>query len=166
MPYKKVRTLIGIKKNDNHSPKNWVEKEKTIMTGWEKCEQLKKIRKIIADANDIPYEVEECEHLEECIGTCPKCDEEAEYINKALAYRAKAGKKIVVDGLLGDLFEGEVEIIPEKHPQAKKRRGNSQTRRKYKEEITRGRIEVEGTVDGGFNIDYDIVDSEDVLPFS
>jgi len=136
------------------------------MTGWEKCDQLKKIRKTIADANDIPYEVEECKHLEECIGTCPKCDKEAEYINSALAYRAKSGKTIVVDGLLGDLIQSEAGIIADKTPQNQQQGDNSQVSRELQEEFVRGKTEVEYTVDGGFNIDFDLVDSEDVLPFS
>ena len=42
------------------------------MKGKDKCRMLKQIRKKIADANDIPYFVEECPYQGECRGTCPK----------------------------------------------------------------------------------------------
>lgn len=77
------------------------------MTGWEKCDELKKIRKQVADANGIPYEIDKCEHLEDCIGTCPKCDAEIKYISEALAKKQEAGEEVILDGIAGDLFQGE-----------------------------------------------------------
>lgn len=47
------------------------------MTGKEKCEFLKGIRKKIAEANGIAYEPRECDHGDECSGTCPVCELEA-----------------------------------------------------------------------------------------
>lgn len=124
------------------------------MTGWEKCEQLKKIRKAIADANDIPYEIEDCEHLSDCIGTCPKCDAEAEYINTALAYRAKSGKKLVIDGLLGDMFQGDAGIESGK---------SNQDRWENDYEVA-GKADVVESIDGGLSVDFDLLDDE--LPFN
>lgn len=40
------------------------------------CASLKQVRKQIADANEIPYEVTECKHQGDCRGTCPKCEAE------------------------------------------------------------------------------------------
>lgn len=125
------------------------------MTGWEKCEQLKKIRKLIAEANDIPYEIEECEHLEECIGTCPKCEAEVEYINRALTYRAKSGKKIVVDGLLGELFPETEGIASEKNgKQSNRKAGNAKSRngkKKHQEDsqeyYSKGSIYIDDVID-------------------
>lgn len=48
--------------------------------GKQKCEELKRIRKAFADANGIEYTPSECSSTEECSGTCPKCEAEAEYI--------------------------------------------------------------------------------------
>ena len=36
------------------------------------CQALKELRKRIADANNIPFEMEECTHQGDCPGTCPK----------------------------------------------------------------------------------------------
>lgn len=46
----------------------------------QKCEKLKSIRKAFADANGVDYTPSECSSTEECRGTCPKCEAEAEYI--------------------------------------------------------------------------------------
>ena len=40
------------------------------------CKTLKELRKRIADANEIPFETDECTHKGECLGTCPKCEDE------------------------------------------------------------------------------------------
>ena len=37
------------------------------------CNQLKEVRKRIAEENDIPLEIEECSYKGECRGTCPRC---------------------------------------------------------------------------------------------
>jgi len=38
------------------------------------CNQLKEVRKRIAEENDIPLETEECTYKGECRGTCPRCE--------------------------------------------------------------------------------------------
>lgn len=40
------------------------------------CNTLKAIRKQIADANGIDYSPEECNYKGECMGTCPKCEQD------------------------------------------------------------------------------------------
>lgn len=58
--------------------------------GKKRCEILRKIRLQVAKANGIDYEPSVCNHKKECVGTCPKCEKELEYLNNELA-----GKKNV-----------------------------------------------------------------------
>lgn len=44
------------------------------------CASLRQLRKQIAEANDISYEVTECKHQGDCLGTCPKCEAELRYM--------------------------------------------------------------------------------------
>lgn len=48
------------------------------------CEQLKKMRKNLAAANEIPYEVVECPSVGPCAGTCAQCDKEIQYLQEQL----------------------------------------------------------------------------------
>lgn len=63
------------------------------------CERLKAVRKEIADANDIPYEITECHHKGDCSGTCPKCEQEVRYIESELSKRSKMGKAASIIGI-------------------------------------------------------------------
>lgn len=63
------------------------------------CQSLKVVRKQIADANEIPYEITECHHEGDCRGTCPKCESELRYIENQLNIRRAAGKAISLVGL-------------------------------------------------------------------
>lgn len=63
------------------------------------CNELKAIRKSIADANGIEYAPHECTHKGECAGTCPACEAEVKYLEKQLSLRALLGKAVVVAGL-------------------------------------------------------------------
>lgn len=65
------------------------------MTGKEKCTLLKKLRKDIADANGIKYEIEECKFKGNCKGTCPKCDAELKELTRKVEEKNKR------NGLLG-----------------------------------------------------------------
>ena len=69
------------------------------MIGKEKCRILKEIRQKIADENDIAYVTRECTHQGDCRGTCPKCERELRYLEKQLAARAAAGKRIAIAAL-------------------------------------------------------------------
>lgn len=69
------------------------------MLGKKKCRILKEIRQKIADENDIPYVTHECRFQGECKGTCPKCESELRYLEKQLAARAAAGKRIAIAAL-------------------------------------------------------------------
>jgi len=66
------------------------------------CEALKALRKRIADANDIPFEVEECTHKGDCPGTCPKCESELRYLMEAIDKREQEGKPVVMDGIMSE----------------------------------------------------------------
>lgn len=63
------------------------------------CNELKAIRKSIADANGIEYAPNECNHKGECAGTCPACEAEVKYLEKQLSLREMLGKAVVVAGL-------------------------------------------------------------------
>lgn len=63
------------------------------------CKILKQIRKQIAEANGIEYAVSECKYKGECLGTCPKCEEEVRYIEEQLNSRRILGKAVVLAGI-------------------------------------------------------------------
>ena len=67
---------------------------------------MKEIRQKIADENDIPYVTEECGYKGECRGTCPKCESDLRYLEKQLAARVAAGKKIVITALCAGMALG------------------------------------------------------------
>lgn len=67
--------------------------------GKKTCDQLKAIRKQIADANEIDYKPHECSFEGECRGTCPACEGEMRYIERELQRRQSLGKKIAVVGI-------------------------------------------------------------------
>jgi hypothetical protein len=66
------------------------------------CKTLKDIRKRIADANDMPYNIEECSHEGDCSGSCPKCEQEMQYLAESIETAEKEGKSVNVDGLVND----------------------------------------------------------------
>lgn len=71
--------------------------------GKEKCEILKAIRAYVADRYGIEYTPTECNHKGECQGTCHKCDEELDYIQKEL--EKKRISCISEDVRLSDMVE-------------------------------------------------------------
>ena len=75
------------------------------MTGKEKCELLKTIRKNIADMNGIEYKPEPCTHEGDCPGFCPRCDQEAAYLMRELKKKEAAGSPIRIDTESIDDFE-------------------------------------------------------------
>ena len=48
------------------------------------CEELKKMRKTLAEANGIEYEIVECPSVGPCAGTCRQCDKELRYLQMQL----------------------------------------------------------------------------------
>lgn len=81
------------------------------MTGKEKCEILKAMRKEIAEANDIVYLSSECIFKGDCLGYCPKCDAEARYLDAELNRLAKEGKEIKISGLTYKKFLATAESV-------------------------------------------------------
>ena len=63
------------------------------------CNELKALRRRIAEENSIPLETEECTYRGECCGTCPRCDAEVRYLEDALSRRLRMGKAAVVAGV-------------------------------------------------------------------
>ena len=67
------------------------------MTGKERCNFLKAIRKNIAELNGIEYEPRECDEEECNCGTCSLCDYEAEQLLAALRKKEASGSPIRID---------------------------------------------------------------------
>jgi len=63
------------------------------------CNQLKAVRRRIADENGIPLEQRECTHTGDCRGTCPYCEAEMRYLEQALTHRLTVGKVATVAGM-------------------------------------------------------------------
>jgi len=63
------------------------------------CKILKEIRKQIAAENDIKLVIEECTYQGDCLGTCPKCEEEVRFLERELEKRQRLGKAAMVAGL-------------------------------------------------------------------
>ena len=72
--------------------------------GKETCRILKEIRRQIADANDIEYITSECRFQGDCLGTCPKCEAEVQYLEQQLSARHAAGKAIALAGISAGMF--------------------------------------------------------------
>ena len=71
--------------------------------GKKRCEALKAIRKQIADLNNIQYVPCECTHTGECMGTCPTCERERQYIEEQLSIKKKKGNVLKVMGVAAGL---------------------------------------------------------------
>lgn len=67
--------------------------------GRDKCDILRKMRKMIADANGIGFEPAVCHHEGPCIGTCPTCDNEIKYLDGVLQKMKERGEKITLYNL-------------------------------------------------------------------
>lgn len=66
------------------------------------CKYLKEVRKNIADENNIPLEQSECTYKGECLGTCPHCEAEVQYLEQELSKKGKMsilGKAAAIAGL-------------------------------------------------------------------
>lgn len=77
------------------------------MTGKEKCELLRQVRKEIAESNGIVYLSSPCSYDGDCKGTCPKCDAEIRYLDSEIQRLASCGKSISLSGLTLSSFNLE-----------------------------------------------------------
>ncbi len=67
--------------------------------GKQTCKILKEIRRQIAEANGIEFATSECRYKGDCLGTCPKCEDEVRYLEQQLHARSLAGKAIALAGI-------------------------------------------------------------------
>lgn len=82
--------------------------------GKETCRILKDIRRQIAEANNIEYITSECRYQGDCLGSCPKCEAEVQYLEQQLSARHAAGKAIALVGIsAGLLFSSATSVASE-----------------------------------------------------
>lgn len=85
---------------------------KAKLSGKQKCEMLRRIRREIADRNNIEFLSAECTYEGDCRGTCPKCDAEVRYLEFELNRKSKEGQQVTymdLNDCLVDLID-EVEM--------------------------------------------------------
>lgn len=63
------------------------------------CEHLKKIRRMIAEEYSVPLEQEECNFEGDCKGTCPRCEEELQYLEREIMKRKLEGDDMSFQGI-------------------------------------------------------------------
>lgn len=73
----------------------------------EKCKELKKVRKELADKLGIDLQQTECTFKGECKGTCLKCKKEEELLNKNLL------QKVAIVGVAASLTLGLTACTPD-----------------------------------------------------
>jgi len=71
------------------------------------CNELKTLRRQIAQENGIPLEIPECHYEGPCPGSCPRCDAELRYLEQALQHRSRLGKAALVAGVALGLAAGQ-----------------------------------------------------------
>ena len=70
--------------DDSRGVKEEVERLSARLDGKKVCNVLRKQRISLAEANNIPFESEECPFAGPCAGTCEKCDAESGYLREQL----------------------------------------------------------------------------------
>lgn len=64
--------------------KEYTQKLSPRLDGKKVCEELKKMRKSLADANGIKYKIVDCPSKGPCAGTCRQCDKELRYLQEQM----------------------------------------------------------------------------------
>ena len=108
----KVKTEnAAIRKNDDNQKRETQEiEDQTVYTelnhpGRDKCDELRKIRKAIADENGIDFQTAECHHAGPCKGTCPACEAEVRYIEEELKKKQAEGRKVKLNGIAEEFLK-------------------------------------------------------------
>lgn len=70
-----------------------------MKTGKRICETLKAIRREIASVNGIDYTPTPCNHMSDCAGTCPMCEQETRWLERQLRSRQVMGKAVAIAGM-------------------------------------------------------------------
>lgn len=65
----------------------------------EKCDLLNGLRQKITDENNIDFHIEKQTFEGECLGTCPKCEAELEYLENELIKKHESGEKINIKNI-------------------------------------------------------------------
>lgn len=63
------------------------------------CNILKDVRRKIAEANGIEYIPAKCDHQGDCMGTCPMCEAELQYLEQELEKKRLAKEIVNVVGV-------------------------------------------------------------------
>ena len=69
---------------DTDRTRQIIERPAARLDGKQICRLLRQQRILLAEANHIPFESEECPSVGPCAGTCDKCDRESEYLRKQI----------------------------------------------------------------------------------
>lgn len=94
--------------------------------GKKKCNALRELRMKIAKANDIEYTPVKCTHKGDCLGTCPMCESELEYLANKMKERQDEGLPVVLEGLVEDKdFYGTLEDFDIQFPEDDVRMGQT-----------------------------------------
>lgn len=85
------------------------------MTGRERCNKLKAIRKALADKMGIDLHQTVCTYEGECKGTCPKCKQEERALNAAIMRKgtAVAGATLLATSLAACGPSGNIGPLPD-----------------------------------------------------
>ena len=81
------------------------------------CKILKEIRRQIARANNIDFDSPECGFKGDCLGSCPKCDDEVRYLDEQIRKRQLAGKRVNLAGISAGMLAMFAPLVAQSTPQ-------------------------------------------------
>ena len=73
------------------------------MKGKQICSYLKSVRREVAVANGIDWEIPECTFEGECPGTCPRCESEVRQLESELSRRKSLSQRVAIIGVAAGL---------------------------------------------------------------
>ena len=73
------------------------------MKGKQICSYLKSVRREVAAANGIDWEIPECTFEGECLGTCPRCESEVRQLESELSRRKSLSQRVAIIGVAAGL---------------------------------------------------------------